>query len=347
MALNAYESFIKNNPLVSFAEKAKSTGYNSGSLKYPLSDDNQYQGKLIFEVIDEEQYKAQIGDTFEGLWSSVSDFGGGVFSALGEILGWVDNINESINSFKGIDKGGINKANPKTFVTAKDFPKISLYLPQALNIMDAVQYDNNIGLGRIGAMTEAAIASGQGAYGVGKAIATGAAESLGAMAGGKFNPTVGAIMAQDRAGRLNNEAAAGIKSATQVAINPNSRTLFNSVPIRQFSFTFTMIATSESEADQIEKIIKAFRTELYPEKVQVGGIDYAYKFPRRFLIRAVYSNKEWPGIKFLPTYLQNFNAVYNPNGMGFHKGGKWTEVQISMTFSESRALDKENIKAGY
>ena len=116
---------------------------------------------------------------------------------------------------------------------------------------------------------------------------------------------------------------------------------------KNISFSFTLIATSGDEARVIEEIIKGFRTELYPEKITAGGIDYAYRFPRRFLIKATYNNKEWPGIKFLPCYLQNFQAVYNPNSMGFHRDGQWSEVQITMSFSESRALAKQDIQQHY
>lgn len=308
--------------------------------RYPLSDDNKYNARVTFQVVDEKPSEIP-GDIL-----NIVKTGGGLVSGIGEAIFGSD----AVADFEGQDKETLAPSEPTEFTTASDFGKISLYLPQALNIQDAVTYDNNVSLGRIGAMTEAALAKGSedGAAGLGKAIGLAAAEGVGALFGGKLSPTVATVMAQKRAAKsIDQGVADAIRGSTQVAVNPNNRTLFKSVPIRQFSFTFTLIASSKSEADEIEGIIEAFRTELYPEEISVAGIDFAYKFPRRFIIRAAYNDKEWRGIKFLPCYLQSFTAQYNPNGMGFHRDGKWTEVQINMAFSESKALAKQDIRVGY
>ena len=334
MPENAYDSFIKHNPLSSAVEKSKNIYGSYKTLKYPDKDDNQYLGRLIFEVVDENKYKSSIGIDLNNIFKDATTFASGF---IGTLFSGLFSGTSGGSFFTG---GTTVSANPTSYATDPTFPKIVLYLPQALNIMDAVTYDNAIQLGVIGAAAEkSGMVSGE-------ETANALLEGIGAM-GGKLGPEVSSIIAQNRAKQISENAANGLRSRTQVASNPNTRTLFKEVPIRQFTFTFTMIATSASEAAAIEQIIKAFRTELYPESLAVGGIDYAYQFPRRFLIKAVYNNREWPGIKFLPTYLQSFNTVYNPNGMGFHRDGKWTEVQITMTFSESRALSKQDIKNGY
>ena len=55
-----------------------------------------------------------------------------------------------------------------------------------------------------------------------------------------------------------------------VTVNPNTRSLFKNVAIREFAFQFKFIAKSKKEADEVRKIIKFFRTELYPEALTVG-----------------------------------------------------------------------------
>lgn len=353
--MSSFSDFINNNPIVSTLETNVASYGRRSALRYPLEDDNRYLGRLTFDVVDEEKYRAQLGDDFTSLWGSIGNFFDGAFGGIfGETFtdffnGLFSNdeaASAGISSFYG-NQNLSNRSNPGSYAVANDFPRISLYLPQALAIQDGVGYDNNMALGRIGAGVETALSSGAGAMEVGAAITSGAMESFGAIAGGKISPEVASIMAANRLSVINENAGAAARLTTGLTTNPNVRTLFRDVPIRQFTFTFTLIATSSTEADQIENIIKAFRTEMYPEKIQAAGIDYAYRFPRRFLIRATYNNKEWPGIRFLPTYLQSFNVVYNPNGMGFHRDGKWTEVQITMSFSESRALAKQDIKAGY
>jgi hypothetical protein len=340
----SFDDFIRNNPNASALERTVSSFGRRPSLSYPLEDDNRYLGKLTFDVVDESKYRVELGDNFSDLWGSAYDFISGIFSGL--FGSNDDGVRSAADSFYG-NTNLPNKLNPRSFAPAEDFPRISLYLPQALNITDGIGYDNNMALGRIGAGVESALGTGGGAAEVGAAIAAGARETVGGIFGGKITPEVASIMAANRLGTLNSNAGTAARLASGLTTNPNTRTLFRDVPIRQFSFIFTLIATSSSEATQIENIIKAFRTEMYPEKIEAAGIDYAYRFPRRFLIRATYNNKEWPGIRFLPTYLQNLSVVYNPNGMGFHRDGKWTEVQVTMSFSESRALAKQDIEVGY
>ena len=59
--------------------------------------------------------------------------------------------------------------------------------------------------------------------------------------------------------------ALAVKQASGVTLNPNTRSLFKSVALREFAFQFKFIAKSKKEADEVRKIIKFFRTELYPE----------------------------------------------------------------------------------
>lgn len=334
-------SSAKLNPsTISYFTRNHQTG--SQLLKYPLKDDDKYQGRLSFEVVDEDQYKRELSGDFANIFSTGKALVGGFFSSLFSI--------EDVNQFQGNSNKDIdpNINFDRDLSTDKSFGKISLYLPQAINIQDAVAYDNNMQLGRIGAGVEEAVSGGASAGEVASGVGSAAAETIRALTGGKVSPEAATIISQNLAKRYGTEGAgAALQLATQMSLNPNTRTLFQSVPIRQFSFTFTLIATSAPESSAIENIIKAFRTEIYPESVGSAGIDYAYRFPRRFLIKATYNNREWPGIKFLPCYLQNFQTVYNPNSMGFHKDGQWSEVQITMSFSESRALRKQDIEAHY
>lgn len=345
MPENAFDRFIDAATTTTLSKQRLKGGSGAAALKYPLKDDDKYLGRLSFQVVNENEHRVDLGADFTNVFSGAANFASGFFSTIFDTV--------ASGAFKGSDKASIRPSvTDRSFNAADDFPKISLYLPQAINIQDAVAYDNNMQLGRIGAGVEGAVSAGGDAASTMSEMGSGAAESIAAMAaaitGGKVSPEVASSITQGLAKRYGTEgAAAAFSLATQTALNPNTRTLFQSVPIRQFSFSFTLIASSADESRVIEEIIRNFRTELYPEKIIAAGIDYAYRFPRRFLIKATYNDKEWPGIKFLPCYLQNFQAVYNPNSMGFHKDGQWSEVQITMSFSESRALAKQDIENHY
>lgn len=317
----------------------------SGTLNFPASS-NDYKGRLSFQVVDEEAHRVQLGGQIKGLFDE------GFSEAFSSVVG---GIKEGAASFAQGWKQGVggtslaNPANLNEYAPDINFGKINLYLPSAIRVDDAATYDNNFALGYIGGAVQQGMNQGAGvADAMLKAAGRQAGNITGLISGGgKISNEVAAIVAQNRAKALNEGAGASVSLATGVGTNPNLRTIFRSVPIRQFSFQYTLIPTSQNEAQTIQNIIKKFREELYPEAITAGGIDYAYRFPRRFLIRATYKGGEWDNIRFLPCYLQNFQAVYNPNGMGMHADGHFSEVQISMSFSEARALSKQDVQKGF
>jgi hypothetical protein len=231
--------------------------------------------------------------------------------------------------------------------------RIALYLPRAIQIQDTVTYDNAFQLGLIGGAIEAGLQSGASAAG----------SALGAIANeaaGLGNTLLGRTggLSQEAAGILSGKVAAkipvigdaaggAVRSATGLTTNPNVRAIFKDVPIRNFSFAFQLIPTSQNEAIVIEDIIKTFRTELYPTALRAGGVNVGYRFPNRFLIKVKYNNRDIKGIRFLPVYMQSFNATYNSATGGMHSDGRFSAVDISMTFTETRAISKSDIEGGY
>ena len=248
-----------------------------------------------------------------------------------------------VEASKAFDEGALKQTVGK---------RISLYLPRAIQIQDTVTYDNAFQLGLIGGAIEAGAGSPGGA--VGSALGAIASE-----AGGFANTLLGRTggMSADAAGILSgkigsripgigDQAGGAIRSATRLTTNPNTRALFQSVPIRNFSFAFQLVPTSRAEARVIEDIIKTFREELYPEALTAGGVNIGYRFPNRFLIKVKYNNTDIKGIKFLPVYMQSFNATYNASTGGMHNDGRFSSVDISMAFTETRAIAKADVEKG-
>ena len=230
--------------------------------------------------------------------------------------------------------------------------RISLYLPRAIQIQDTVSYDNAFQLGLIGGAIEAGM--GRPGGGIGAAAgaiaseASGFANTLLGRTGGMSSDAAG-ILSGKIAARIpgvGDQAAAAVRSTTRLTTNPNTRALFKDVPIRNFSFAFQLVPTSRVEARMIESIIKTFREELYPEALTAGGVNVGYRFPNRFLIKVKYNNADIKGIKFLPVYMQSFNATYNSATGGMHNDGRFTSVDISMAFTETRAIAKADVEKG-
>ena len=277
----------------------------------------------------------------------------------------LDVTSKYFKKFQGIASGqtqvsnsaGGNAAEAKLSLDTDS--RIALYLPRAIQIQDTVSYDNAFQLGLIGGAIEAGLAPGGG--GAMAAVAgTVAGEAIGMSnsllgrsdgAGAGLSKQAGGILAGRIASRtpfgFGDVAGGAVRSATRLTTNPNTRSIFKDVPIRNFSFAFQLVPTSRAEARIIEKIIKTFRKELYPEALQAGGINVGYQFPNRFLIKVKYKNKEIPGIRFLPVYLQSFNATYNSATGGMHNDGRFTSVDISLAFTETRAIAKADVKEGF
>ena len=233
-------------------------------------------------------------------------------------------------------------------IPADDVPIMELYFPQSLTFNDDVNY-NQVDLGPAGLSGIAAINNGKSLLNaVGKGISEGV-ESIFNLARGTLTAEAAQVAGARAAQFIPKEGLrAAITTATQTGINPGTRLLFDKPNIRQFSFTFKLIATSAQEASQIEAIIKTFRMEMYPETINIGaGIPAGYKFPNLFKIEFNMrgANMKVPALQYC--YLRSAQASYNATSMTFHDDGHPTEVDLTLVFQEYRALSKLDIQGGY
>jgi len=231
---------------------------------------------------------------------------------------------------------------------ADGVPIMELYFPQSLTFNDDVNY-NQVDLGPAGLTGLAAINNGKSLLNaVGKGISEGV-ESIFNLARGTLSAEAAQVAGARAAQFIPKEGVrAAITTAIQTGVNPGTRLLFDKPNIRQFSFTFKLIATSAQEASQIEAIIKTFRMEMYPETINIGaGIPAGYKFPNLFKIEFNMrgANMKVPALQYC--YLRSAQASYNATSMTFHDDGHPTEVDLTLVFQEYRALSKQDIQGGY
>ncbi len=231
---------------------------------------------------------------------------------------------------------------------ADGVPIMELYFPQSLTFNDDVNY-NQVDLGPAGLTGLAAINNGKSLLNaVGKGVSEGV-ESIFNLARGTLSAEAAQVAGARAAQFIPKEGVrAAITTAIQTGVNPGTRLLFDKPNIRQFSFTFKLIATSAQEASQIEAIIKTFRMEMYPETINIGaGIPAGYKFPNLFKIEFNMrgANMKVPALQHC--YLRSAQASYNATSMTFHDDGHPTEVDLTLVFQEYRALSKQDIQGGY
>tara|TARA_R100001377_G_C3186979_1_gene108969 strand:+ start:360 stop:1331 length:972 start_codon:yes stop_codon:yes gene_type:complete len=318
---------------------------------YPLERQDDYKGRITFRPIvysPPEVNTSGLGGFFrrgsgEGLASRFTETGAFEAIQTAEPFGGRgpdidiepvgDQIVQASNEFTDRSKGVI------------------LYLPTAFIVNDQMNYEQ-LNLGPIGATAEAGMKAGQGAMG---ALARGAGQAASSMVGlltGSVTDQRAARLAAVRlaqAAPIGETGANAVGSALGVAVNPNTRALFRSVGLREFSFSFQLIASSANEADEIERIVKFFREEMYPDTINIPGglnVPVGYEFPNKFEIVIDYNNTQ-VGTRILPSFLRSAQVTYNPNNMGYHRDGKPSEVSMTLSFGESKTLTKQDIRDGY
>ena len=134
------------------------------------------------------------------------------------------------------------------------------------------------------------------------------------------------------------------------AMNPKMEVAFESVPFRNFSFTFDMIPKNAYERDEIHKIIKLFKFHMLPSRSEVDGRLYA---PSEFQITYCYRENENMYIPLISRCaMTDFNVDYAPNAQfnTFYPddtGAPPVNISMTMTFTELEIMTKETIAAAH
>lgn len=270
---------------------------------------------------------------------------GGLRDGEGAFKNFIDKIETDIENGAGTNDLDFIDDVPETR------NEVKLYMPPAFSYNDGVSY-NNFELGVGGAKFEAASKSGST---MGERAKQGFENTFADLGGllGIGNNSRGAdaafaLMAQGVADKFGQGGLA--KSMSRVVSNPNVRVIFSGVNLRTFSFTFNLISASAKESKEIEKIVKFFRTELYPisigQKIGNTQVETGLRFPNRFIIEIMYGGVP-VFTKLKPLYLTNVSTVYNKSQAGMHHDGKPFEVDVTLTFQESVALKRQDIENGY
>ena len=302
-------------------------------LKYPLTSSGgyDYKGQITFAIA-----KVNPGDLEEQMASISANVAARATS---------DGDKEQATA-SGAEQRALYGSEQRTIKTNKTVAdtnkgQVSLYLPAGIQFTDGAEYQS-VDLGIIGSAAEKAINTGSSLAG---AVADAATQEVGSLISSILsgNGTAAKVAGTKLASRMGSESVSGgVQSALKVTVNPNSRSLFRSVATRKFTFAFKMISGSQAEADEIKKIVKWFRSNMYPEDDSKGSLSYAYKFPAPFLIRMAYDNKQ-VATKLLPCYLENISVGYNSTTMGMHASGDFIETDLQISFVETRALRKDEI----
>jgi hypothetical protein len=325
-------------------------------LKYPL-EDTDYKARVIFSLNEDKptgannlnvfaaQTKKLRGDleVLKGQARELNEENGDgdKDEELQKLLLKERELREQIRSYEGLEKQS-NSTRQSIPITTSS---ISLYLPLGLAFRDNVTYEN-FDLGAAGASMEAGLGFAESMVkGLGSFVSQLTSGDNGDLA------KLAGVQLASKFGSFGAEAQAASKLAGGVTLNPNSRILFKQPNIREFTFAFKMIAKSKKEAREINEIIKLLRTELYPDEItaNVGdaSISLGYRFPNKFNIAFEYDGDKIPGLaKIKPCYLRDVSTTFNASQMAMHEDGNFMEVDMTLSFQETKALVRKDVSEG-
>tara|TARA_B100000212_G_scaffold214364_1_gene162059 strand:- start:440 stop:1624 length:1185 start_codon:yes stop_codon:yes gene_type:complete len=234
---------------------------------------------------------------------------------------------------------------------------IKLYMPPGVMFHDNIQYNQaQLGLAGAGGL-QAFNDTGSGLSAIGTMLSETASSLTGLFSGGAGGSMDAARVAMARGVQayssvLSSGAQAAFNLGLQVRVNPNTRSVFEGVSVRNFSFQYDFYPTSKTEQTEVEKIIKVFRTEMYPRAIPESslekGFPLGYKFPNLFEINFKFGNAEIQGMpKPLFCFLRDVSTSYNPGNMSYHDQGKPSHINMNLSFTEFRALNQQDIEKGH
>ena len=221
---------------------------------------------------------------------------------------------------------------------------IALYMPPGIQVKYSMAYDVEA-TDAAGTATSIYGNKGGGVGGVAKAITTG----VGAVAvevGKKLIDEVGAALGAGRPAQL-------VSKSLGIATNPHEEMFFKKPNFRSFSYTFDFYPKSESEMEDVNKIIMLFKYHMHPglDTSSLGG--KLFKVPSEFEIHYAYLGQENEYLnKISNCVLQDMNVEYGPGEQwstfrNDTKGAPPVNTKVTLEFQETQFITKKEITEGY
>lgn len=274
--------------------------------------------------------------------------------------GTVDNIESSLAGGTDIGTSTLRPTKQKDLSTS-----CQLYLPMGFQTTDGVGY-SNADLNIMGETIRTGIEQGGGIAG---SVMRGIGEGFAGMKE-LWNSTSALNTPGARVG-LARAAAAwkwttpddlqnAVRIGLQVIVNPNTKSQFTGVQLRQLTFAWRFIATSRRESREIKNIINFFRTEMYPEEIlasregtsYIDGLPIGFKFPNKFRVKVQSydtTRRGWKqfGPKYKLMYLRNVTTNFNDGTMGLHDDGDPVMYSLNCSFQEESTISKQDVEGGF
>jgi hypothetical protein len=215
---------------------------------------------------------------------------------------------------------------------------IALYMPAKL----ALSHSANYGEQEIGALVAGAV-SGLATLNSGKGVGE-IAKDLASKAAGGIKAEVGQAVVKAADATIAPGALAAVEIASGRIRNNRTEMKFEGVGRREFSFEFRMLPNNSKEAENIEKIVTAFRYHAMPE---IEGSDLS---GRTMIAPSTFDIEYFPNThlhKISTSVLQSVQVNYGGDRTQFFVDDHPVETQLTLGFKELEIITKERIQAGF
>lgn len=217
---------------------------------------------------------------------------------------------------------------------------IALHVPNQLAIRYSVGWSEEEMFAMNAAM--ALVSAGEaGAAAASRFINSGGKAKLTDQEREQIRPVMSAVAA---AALRNAPMAQAAQLVSGMAPNPMKEQLFRGVDFRTFTFDYQFAPRDETEAENIRKIIKAFKYHMHPE--YKNGNNFLFLYPSEFDIVYFHGTEENIKIhRHTSCVLTEMNVNYTPNAQfTTFPGGMPTQINVSMTFKELMIVTKELVE---
>lgn len=330
----------------------------------PADVSNRSQGQLDIEAL----LSQGVNPNFGGVVKSLTNIGGelladgsylrntyeSMLSTMGTTV--TAEVKESINAVTSKLVSGITPIKKEIERTdTSNFNRklkrikesIALYLPDTLSFnynqsySDVSMYEGNIGLGSVAASAADQMRQVNRSQSNQKI-----AEDIAAIAGKNLSPFISRALS-NKFGGAGKVLASTVLGGVE---NPMLELLYTSPEFRNFQFDFMLYPRSQSESDQVYKIINAFKFHSAPE-IKPGSAGYFLVPPSVFNIEFYYNGKKNLNLPTLSDcvctgvsvdYAPSGWAAYEVPGSPSSPGGTGSPfaVRLTLSFKETIILTK-------
>lgn len=135
-------------------------------------------------------------------------------------------------------------------------------------------------------------------------------------------------------------------AAAKVVPNPSANVTFSGNNLREFNFNFTLVGRTRQDTQIIREIHNTFRINVYPKALR-NEVNVYLEYPPvwtvKFLNGPGGEENQWLP-KLYQCYLTQLSTNINPTALMYKVDHSPAELQLSLTFQETRTLMRYDIE---